>query len=228
VDTPEPRALLQRTFLGHHPLETVHSPYISPASARVLRAYGHPADLLTGRNGKFDGTRLGAGAIALAAESVLAVAGPSAAMDAEAGMAAISGMGTSTNGNRVPMIREQPRESVDSLAMTSTAANSPDTSPMPPFANPPSIHSRPGPPSAAPRRMTELDLSARAVAAAHISNAHGLAAKGQVKASRPQLQSTLTFLNPTPRDPSLRASLFGRFPKTFVLVGDAERLEREV
>ncbi|KAF9809151.1 hypothetical protein IEO21_07524 [Rhodonia placenta] len=39
VDTPEPRALLQRTFLGHNPLETMHSPYVSPASMRVLRAY---------------------------------------------------------------------------------------------------------------------------------------------------------------------------------------------
>ncbi|PCH35403.1 alpha/beta-hydrolase [Wolfiporia cocos MD-104 SS10] len=39
LDTPEPRALLQRTFLGHNPLETMHSPYVSPASARVLRAY---------------------------------------------------------------------------------------------------------------------------------------------------------------------------------------------
>ncbi|OCH89335.1 alpha/beta-hydrolase [Obba rivulosa] len=39
VDTPEPRALLQRTFLGHNPLETMHSPYVSPASMRVLRAF---------------------------------------------------------------------------------------------------------------------------------------------------------------------------------------------
>jgi len=39
VDTPEPRALLQRTFLGHNPLETMHSPYVSPASGRVLRAF---------------------------------------------------------------------------------------------------------------------------------------------------------------------------------------------
>ena len=39
VDTPEPRALLQRTFLGHHPLEMVHSPYVSPASQKVLRAF---------------------------------------------------------------------------------------------------------------------------------------------------------------------------------------------
>lgn len=39
VDTPEPRALLQRTFLGHHPLEMMHSPYVSPASHRVLRAF---------------------------------------------------------------------------------------------------------------------------------------------------------------------------------------------
>ncbi|OJT08233.1 hypothetical protein TRAPUB_870 [Trametes pubescens] len=39
VDTPEPRALLQRTFLGHNPLETMHSPYVSPASSRVLRAF---------------------------------------------------------------------------------------------------------------------------------------------------------------------------------------------
>ncbi|KAH9922883.1 alpha/beta-hydrolase [Amylocystis lapponica] len=43
VDTPEPRALLQRTFLGHNPLDTVHSPYVSPASRRVLCAfYGAP------------------------------------------------------------------------------------------------------------------------------------------------------------------------------------------
>jgi len=41
VDTPEPRALLLRTFLGHHPMEMIHSPYLSPASERVLReAYG--------------------------------------------------------------------------------------------------------------------------------------------------------------------------------------------
>ncbi|KAI1788688.1 alpha/beta-hydrolase [Ganoderma leucocontextum] len=39
VDTPEPRALLQRTFLGHNPLETTHSPYVSPASMRVLTAF---------------------------------------------------------------------------------------------------------------------------------------------------------------------------------------------
>ena len=41
MDTPEPRALLLRTFLGHHPMEVIHSPYLSPASERVLReAYG--------------------------------------------------------------------------------------------------------------------------------------------------------------------------------------------
>lgn len=41
VDTPEPRALLLRTLLGHHPTEMIHSPYLSPASERVLReAYG--------------------------------------------------------------------------------------------------------------------------------------------------------------------------------------------
>ncbi|KAF9652658.1 alpha/beta-hydrolase [Thelephora ganbajun] len=41
VDTPEPRALLLRTLLGHHPTEVIHSPYLSPASERVLReAYG--------------------------------------------------------------------------------------------------------------------------------------------------------------------------------------------
>ncbi|CDO70519.1 hypothetical protein BN946_scf184569.g62 [Trametes cinnabarina] len=39
VDTPEPRALLQRTFLGHNPVETMHSPYVSPTSSRVLRAF---------------------------------------------------------------------------------------------------------------------------------------------------------------------------------------------
>lgn len=39
VDTPEPRALLQRTFLGHHPLEMMHSPYVSPASHKVLRVF---------------------------------------------------------------------------------------------------------------------------------------------------------------------------------------------
>lgn len=39
MDTPEPRALLQRTFLGHNPVETMHSPYVSPASSRVLSAF---------------------------------------------------------------------------------------------------------------------------------------------------------------------------------------------
>jgi acetyl esterase/lipase len=39
VDTPEPRALLQKTFLGHHPVEMIHSPYVSPASERVLRSF---------------------------------------------------------------------------------------------------------------------------------------------------------------------------------------------
>jgi acetyl esterase/lipase len=59
------------------------------------------------------------------------------------------------------------------------------------------------------------------------------AAKPPVRApapapTRPMLQSTLTFLNPAPRDAALRASLFGRFPRAFVLAGDAERLEREI
>ncbi|KAI0077349.1 alpha/beta-hydrolase [Panus rudis PR-1116 ss-1] len=58
VDTPEPRALLQRTFLGHNPLETMHSPYVSPASQKVLRAfYGDQfaasvEDLTIGKLGK--------------------------------------------------------------------------------------------------------------------------------------------------------------------------------
>ncbi|KAI1783225.1 hypothetical protein LXA43DRAFT_1102792 [Ganoderma leucocontextum] len=32
-------ALLQRTFLGHNPLKTMHSPYVSPASMCVLTAF---------------------------------------------------------------------------------------------------------------------------------------------------------------------------------------------
>ncbi|KZV76465.1 alpha/beta-hydrolase [Peniophora sp. CONT] len=39
LDTPEPRALLQRTFLGHHPPEFVYSPYISPSSEWVLSVF---------------------------------------------------------------------------------------------------------------------------------------------------------------------------------------------
>ncbi|KAH9973785.1 hypothetical protein BGW80DRAFT_1458832 [Lactifluus volemus] len=39
LDTPEPRALLSRTFLGHHPIEMVYSPYISPASELVISAF---------------------------------------------------------------------------------------------------------------------------------------------------------------------------------------------
>lgn len=39
LDTPEPRALLSRTFLGHHPNEMVYSPYISPASEWVLSVF---------------------------------------------------------------------------------------------------------------------------------------------------------------------------------------------
>lgn len=73
VDTPEPRALLQRTFLGHHPLETIHSPYISPASPRVLRAYGHPVTL---PSGTIDGAHLGVAAVAPVGASALAVGGP--------------------------------------------------------------------------------------------------------------------------------------------------------
>ncbi|KAF8964728.1 Alpha/Beta hydrolase protein [Flammula alnicola] len=53
VDTPEPRALLQRTFLGFkHPgpytpeeerrfMEVVHSEYVSPCSPIVLERWGH-------------------------------------------------------------------------------------------------------------------------------------------------------------------------------------------
>jgi len=54
VDTPEPRALLQRTFLGfkYHPdvstieeeqrlMEIVHSEYVSPCSPHVLKRWGH-------------------------------------------------------------------------------------------------------------------------------------------------------------------------------------------
>ncbi|KAA1471689.1 alpha/beta-hydrolase [Dentipellis sp. KUC8613] len=39
LDTPEPRALLQRTFLGRHPIEMVYSPYVSPASEWVLSVF---------------------------------------------------------------------------------------------------------------------------------------------------------------------------------------------
>lgn len=39
LDTPEPRALLSRTFLGHHPNAMVYSPYISPASEWVLSVF---------------------------------------------------------------------------------------------------------------------------------------------------------------------------------------------
>lgn len=39
LDTPEPRALLSRAFLGHHPVEMVYSPYISPASEWVLSVF---------------------------------------------------------------------------------------------------------------------------------------------------------------------------------------------
>lgn len=45
---------------------------------------------------------------------------------------------------------------------------------------------------------------------------------------RPMLRSTMTFLNPCPRKETLKNSLFGEFPKTFVTVGDAERLQLEV
>lgn len=55
-----------------------------------------------------------------------------------------------------------------------------------------------------------------------------LVERGAGPGGRPMLQSTMTFLNPTPRKASLRSSLFGEFPKTFVTVGDAERLELEV
>ncbi|KAH9042532.1 Alpha/Beta hydrolase protein [Lactarius pseudohatsudake] len=39
LDTPEPRALLSLTFLGHHPVEMVYSPYVSPASEWVLSVF---------------------------------------------------------------------------------------------------------------------------------------------------------------------------------------------
>ncbi|KAJ3762236.1 Alpha/Beta hydrolase protein [Lentinula raphanica] len=79
TDTPEPRALMQRTFLGfkYRPggtgwgqwkrgrnrdgeieeetralMEIIHSEYVSPASPRVLRRWGHIVDL-------YDGSRLG-------------------------------------------------------------------------------------------------------------------------------------------------------------------------
>ncbi|KAI0319304.1 hypothetical protein OF83DRAFT_1111163 [Amylostereum chailletii] len=42
LDTPEPRALLQRTFLGHHPIEFVYSPYVSPSSEWVLNVFHGP------------------------------------------------------------------------------------------------------------------------------------------------------------------------------------------
>ncbi|KAJ3993497.1 Alpha/Beta hydrolase protein [Lentinula boryana] len=57
TDTPEPRALMQRTFLGfkYRPGGTgwgQWKQYVSPASPRVLRRWGHIVDL-------YDGSRLG-------------------------------------------------------------------------------------------------------------------------------------------------------------------------
>ena len=46
LDTPEPRALLSRTFLGHHPIEMVYSPYISPASELVISAFHGQAGMV--------------------------------------------------------------------------------------------------------------------------------------------------------------------------------------
>lgn len=39
LDTPEPRALLSRAFLGHHPPEFVYSPYVSPSSEWVMSVF---------------------------------------------------------------------------------------------------------------------------------------------------------------------------------------------
>ncbi|KAI0052157.1 alpha/beta-hydrolase [Auriscalpium vulgare] len=45
LDTPEPRALMQRAFLGSHPIEMVYSPYVSPASEWVLSVFHGPEAL---------------------------------------------------------------------------------------------------------------------------------------------------------------------------------------
>ncbi|EIN08300.1 hypothetical protein PUNSTDRAFT_126394 [Punctularia strigosozonata HHB-11173 SS5] len=199
VDNPEPRALLQKTFLGHHPLETIHSPYLSPASPRVLRAYGHPVTH-AGTNADHHST------YPPPSGSHLSHADDTARGSRrrhDGGTAEIPGTDKSLHRNG---------EHIGAGAIAAASAS------VLAIAEPNPEHTldltlMPEPDPEAPRRsprvthkLTELDRSVQ----------------------RPVLQSTQTFLNPKPRDPALRTSLFGGFSKSFVTVGDAERLEREI
>ncbi|KDQ58650.1 hypothetical protein JAAARDRAFT_34479 [Jaapia argillacea MUCL 33604] len=259
VDTPEPRAQLQRAFLGHHPIETIHSPYISPASPRVLRAYGHSVEW-EGEGGDYGPLQIqmmeaGEGNIGLVTGVPLPKArdgkdrkdgrkGKHEKKSKKEGKKKKSKEGGDLNGNprveevkrpegwkddgnvvtmslnRTEDLAHHKKEALEDRKMDHPASN---TNPQPATFNfsvsPPSPSSGTASPSVSgsiqDQGETDADPRAENLAPPVAPN------------PRPTVRNTQTYLNPAPSNPDHRAILFADFPPSFVVLGDAERLERE-
>lgn len=103
-----------------------------------------------------------------------------------------------------------------------------EDAPMPP------VNAEAGHPARPPSSLSSGSSSGRSTpdpdaSPTEVERNRALARTAKIVAQgRPMLRSTMTFLNPCPRKDALKNSLFGEFPKTFVTVGDAERLQLEV
>jgi len=179
VDTPEPRALLLRTLLGHHPTEMIHSPYLSPASERVLReAYG---------NEEFEkiaskvGVRINEYALAHFEQ-----------IEAEAEAQAR----TESEGIPVIICEDPTTPSIGNSSLPASAITSPNITPGITPKIPALLLERPQGPLSVPSYChSDVNLP---------------------------LLRRVTTVNPR------KLALFEGFPKTCVVLGDAERLESEV
>ncbi|EPQ52177.1 alpha/beta-hydrolase [Gloeophyllum trabeum ATCC 11539] len=202
VDTPEPRALLQKTFLGHHPIETIHSPYISPASPRVLRAYGHSVEW-DGEGGQYGPLQLQA---MEAAEGNIGMM-TSVPLPTHAGNTTLSETGQSDCQYHV-----NEANSLASGAVSGSSGRSGITS----------VTSGVGVQRDGRAPSGHLSLVMEAPEEPLAAGAQGIPG--------PPLAEDITqlYLNPAPVNPAHRTSLFRDFPPCFVMMGDAERLEREV
>ncbi|TFK49145.1 alpha/beta-hydrolase [Heliocybe sulcata] len=221
VDTPEPRALLQKTFIGHHPVETIHSPYISPASPRVLRAYGHSVEW-EGEGGQYGPIQLKAMEAAEGNIGLMTGVPLPATVGPNAGGTDLSRTGP----------EDCAHQSIEAASATTvmdgrsgltgaTIASAGSRSTGSGSGGIVSVTSGIGVQRNGAPGSGHLSLVMEAPEPMHTSDAG-------VPGTPPGEDITQLYLNPAPVNPAHRSSLFKDFPPSFVMMGDAERLEREV
>jgi len=217
VDTPEPRALLQKTFIGHHPVETIHSPYISPTSPRVLRAYGHSVEW-DGEGGQYGPLQLQAMEAAEGNLGLMTGVPLPTTVGPNAGGTSLSHTGT----------EDCAHQSIEAASATTVDGRSGLTAAT--IAGSASTVSGSGIVSATSGVGVQRDGAPESGHLSLVMEAPEPVSAGVegIPGTPPGEDVTQLYLNPAPVNPAHRSSLFRDFPPSFVVMGDAERLEREV